>query len=76
MLVLFHFQLPEQFSILETFDMLFKIHKIFNLNFDVNLKNMFFFIQDEIYKQTDVDFEPTNRMGEISNMLKIKHAQP
>lgn len=54
--------------------MLFKIHKIFNLNFDVNLKNMFFFIQDEIYKQTDIDFVLTNRMAEISNMLKIKHA--
>lgn len=66
--------MPEKFGILETFDMLFKIHKIFNLNFDVNLKNMFFFIQDEIYKQTDIDFVLTNRMAEISNMLKIKHA--
>lgn len=66
--------MPEKFGILETFDMLFKIHKIFDLNFDVNLKNMFFFIQNEIYKQADVDFEPTNRMDEISNMLKIKNA--
>lgn len=68
--------MPEKFGILETFDMLFKIHKIFNLNFDVNLRNMFFFIQNEIYKQSDVDFELTNGMDEISNMLNIKHAQP
>lgn len=66
--------MPEKFGILETFDMLFKIHKIFDLNFDVNLKNMFFFIQNEIYGQADADFEPTNRMDEISNMLKIKNA--
>lgn len=56
---------------METFDMLFKIHKIFDLQFELNLKNMFCFVQHYIYKQTEKELKPTNRMTEIFDMLSL-----
>lgn len=63
--------MPDGFGILETFDLFYKIHKVFNLKFEVNLKNMFCFIQNHIYKQTDKELKPTNRMTEIFSKLSL-----
>lgn len=63
--------MPDEFGILETFDLLFKIHKVFNLSFEVNLKNMFCFIQNYVYKQIDRDMKPTNRMTDIFSKLSL-----
>lgn len=63
--------MPKDFGILETFDILFKIHKIFEQNYDPNLKGMFSFIQNYIYKLTERDLNVTARMMDIFGKLSL-----
>lgn len=51
--------------------MLFKIHKVFDLKFELNLKNMFCFVQHYIYKQIEKELKTTNRMTEIFDLLSL-----
>lgn len=44
------FQVPEDYSFIETFDLLFKFHYVLNFSFDDNLKTLMNFIQHFYYK--------------------------
>lgn len=45
------------------FDFLFKLFYVFNLSFDLDLKNVFDFIAKHLYKFDNI--QSTNRMNEI-----------
>lgn len=65
----FFFQLPLGYDINKTIDLLFKVHIIFGLKFDANLKNMFEFLQYFVYNIREKDLSPTTRMKDIFKKL-------
>lgn len=66
----FYSQLPRDFDIIQTIDLLFKIHIMFGTEFDPNLKNVFRFLQYFIYGiPAKTAIKPSNRMKEIYNEL-------
>lgn len=58
-----------EYDIKKTIDLLFKIHIVFDLRFDANLKYMFEFLQYYVYNMRENDIKPTTRMKDISNKL-------
>lgn len=48
--VFFVFQVPIEFSFSQVFDLFFKIHHVFNVHYEDNLKNMMNFLQHFIYQ--------------------------
>lgn len=67
--MLFSEQLPVNFTFPEVFDIYYKVHKIFDLCFEPNLRNMMFFIENYIYKIEEGIKKPTNRMLDIFNQI-------
>lgn len=63
------FQVPRAFKAIETIDFFFKIHKIFNLNFDPQLQNMMKYIQTLLYEIGDKKTLPSG-MLEVHNKMK------
>lgn len=61
--------MPEGYDITRTFDLLFKIYKIFDLDFDGNVKNAMHFIQYYIYKMKERHVKMTPRMEDIYNRV-------
>lgn len=61
--------MPDSFTFAEVFDVLFKLHKIFDMNFAKPISNAMFFIQPFIYKMQDTKQKPTPRMEDIYNRL-------
>lgn len=55
---------------IETFDFYFKIHKIFNLEFDSNLKGMMNYVQYYLYNIDEKKSNPTTGMSRIH--VKVK----
>lgn len=64
-------QIPPSYDIVHTFDIFFKIHHIFDLNFDKNIVNAVHFIQHFIYNMTDINIygKPSTRMEDVWNRL-------
>lgn len=63
------FQVPHDFDILQTIDLLFKVHLMFDSNFDPSLKNMFNFLQFFVYEIKSKNVKPTTGMKDIFNKL-------
>lgn len=61
--------MPESFDFVDTFDLFFKVHKIFNQSFESHVMNMMKFIQHAIFEMSERGLNPTNRMKEIANMM-------
>lgn len=57
--------IPRQFTFGETFDLFFKMHKVFHLTCDAQLKYVFNFIEHFIFDIDDKKNKPTTRMKEI-----------
>lgn len=66
------FQMPNGYTIVQTFDVFFKVHKIFDLNFDKNIINAMHFIEHYLYKMIDKDVSITTRMQDIYNRV-VRH---
>lgn len=62
-------QMPNGYTILQTFDVFFKVHKIFDLNFDKNIINAMHFIEHYLYKMIDKNVSITTRMQDIHNRI-------
>lgn len=45
-----YFKVPEEFNFIETIDLFFKIHKIFNLKFHSNIKQLMTFLEKFVYE--------------------------
>lgn len=71
MIIFFFFSIkvPEEFDFVETFDLFFKVHKVFNQVFEPDLAVMMGFIQNIIYKMNEIGVNPTNRMKEVETLL-------
>lgn len=63
------FQMPNGNNILQTFDIYFKVHKIFNLNFDKNIMNAMHFVQYYVYKMEEDNVKMTTRMEDVYNRI-------
>lgn len=63
------FQLPDSFDFARAIDVFFKIHKIFDMNFDKNISNAMYFIQHYLYDINDSEKKPTPRMEDVYNRL-------
>lgn len=64
------FQVPRDFDILRTMDLLFKIHLIFNIDFDPGVKYFFDFLCYFVYDIGSArNIKPTNKMKDIFNKL-------
>lgn len=50
-------------------DLLFKVHIVFGLKFNANLKYMFEFLQYFVYNIREKDLNPSTRMKDIFNRL-------
>lgn len=61
--------MPEGFDIGQTFDMFFKLHKVFNLNFEPNIKNAMNFVQHFIYGFKERGIKMTTRMEDVYNRV-------
>lgn len=61
--------MPEGFDIVSTFDVFFKIHKIFNLHFEPNIKNAMNFAQHFLYGFKERGLKMTTRMEDIFNRV-------
>lgn len=66
----FVFKVPESFSFIQTVDLYFKLHKVFNQSFEPTLVNMMTFVQYSVFSMKERGVNPTNRMNEVANMLK------
>lgn len=66
------FQMPVGYEIIRTFDCLFKIHKVFNMDFDKNIINAMNFVQNYVYKIKDRTVKISPRMEDIYNRV-IRH---
>lgn len=60
---------PPGYGIVQVFDLFFKAHKIFNMNFNPNLANMMNFIQTFIYEMHDGQKPASNIMKDIFNQI-------
>lgn len=63
------FQVPDTFTTAEIFDLFWKVHKVFNLDFDPNLKPMMKFIQHFIFCIETKRCNVTPRMKDLFNGL-------
>lgn len=64
------FKVPESFNFVQTFDLFFKVHKVFNQSFEPSLVCMLTFVQHAIFSMPEDGVIPTPRMNEVLNMLK------
>lgn len=62
-------QVPQNFTFIDTFDLLFKTHFVFGFCFDFNLAPMFNFIQEYFYNISS-DFNLSNNMIQFYNDIK------
>lgn len=62
------FQIPDHFNINQVYDLWFKIHHIFNINFDKQLVNAMLFIQHFVYGMKGPK-KPTTKMEDVFNRL-------
>lgn len=62
-------QLPAHFGIIDAFDLLFKAHKIFNMDFNPDISNAMNFVQTFIYKMQDGQKQPSMLMKEVFNPI-------
>lgn len=69
--MIFYFQLPQAFGVVEVVDFFIKMHDIFNLKFDDNLANAMTFIEVMLYKNTAGRKKPTAYMKSIHNQLQL-----
>lgn len=67
--------MPHDFDAIRTFDVFFKLIKIFDLHFDKNIVPMMNFIQHFIYKLLDNEIKPTTRMQDVFNRM-IRQIEP
>lgn len=61
--------MPQGFDIGLTFDVFFKLHKIFNLNFEPNIKNAMNFVQHFVYGFKERGVKMTTRMEDVHNRV-------
>lgn len=62
----YEFQAPNTYGIMEVFDMFFKVHKIFNLDFHPNIQPMMLFVEKYIFKMNHSQSQLTARIREIA----------
>lgn len=62
-------QLPLGYGIAAVFDIFFKAHKIFNMNFNPALSNMMNFVQTFVYELQDGQKAASYSMKEIYNQI-------
>lgn len=60
-------QVPQDYSFVATFDLLFKLHHVLNFSFEDNLKTMMNFVQHYIYKMVRVNVKMTTHMIRVFN---------
>jgi hypothetical protein len=65
--------IPTKTTFLEAFDILFKTHFIFNLDYDADLRMLFKFIQHYLYKIpiSDIPSTVSSAYSKISNVLGL-----
>lgn len=68
----YFFQVPDDFDAAQTFDLFFKVHKVFNLDFDPNIKPMMQFIEHSIFGIKIARFRESLQM----KALKAEFALP
>lgn len=69
----FKLQVPPDFDIIRTLDMFFKLHKIFNLNFDPHIKAMMVFLQSKAYHMAlEKGYKRTTAVIQLSDYLDDK----
>lgn len=59
--------MPVGFNAIQTFDIFFKLHKVFNLNFDRNIANALNFVQHYLYNFDEQGVKMTPRMEDVYN---------
>lgn len=62
-------QIPDNFSFMETLDLYFKLHHVFEIKFDERLQNVMFFMKHYWFKMKDGAKKPTTKMIELQNYL-------
>lgn len=65
------FQVPLCYDLVRTVDLYFKIHFVFNLNFDPNLAPMMNFMKYYVYELHNDSFTPSTKMIDIWNKIKM-----
>lgn len=61
--------MPGNFSFMETLDLYFKLHHVFEIKFDERLQNVMFFLKHYMFKMKDGTKKPTTKMIELHDYL-------
>lgn len=66
---LFTFQVPLQYNFIQVMDLFFKVHKIFDLDFNKSIKPMMVFLEYFIYKIRETGHYLTPRIREVADKI-------
>lgn len=69
-MIFLSFQVPIGYDLIQVIDLYFKIHFVFNLNFEPNLAPMLNFFKYFVYELRNDNFTPPTKMLDIWNRLK------
>lgn len=62
-------QVPKDFGFLETMDLFYKVHRVFNLNFHTDLKQFLSFFSQCVYGLQDENITLSSRAQELKILL-------
>lgn len=69
-LITYLLQVPSNVEMISIFDSFFKLHFVFNIDFEPNLVPAMKFLQYYVYKMPVYGYKPSNRMIDIWNKLQ------
>lgn len=69
------FQVPSEYTAVQTFELFFKAHKVFGLEYEANIAPMMKICEHFFYKLPVKKFNPSLKMTDIYNKV-TKRVQP
>lgn len=67
----FFLQIPETYDIISVIDLFYKLHFVFDVDFEPNVSPMMVFLQRFVYNMIDRNRTPTNRMKEFWHKVNM-----